>query len=466
MNIRSKLTWTYVILLIIGIITISTYAILSIRAYLLEEGIEELKTDVQTLGLSIAGLPAEGNFNNRIENLAASSGYDVALYDKSGIRLLAYPDSAFTTKSAYLDDYTLSSVSEGENRTMVINDAESEKLVAITRLESSENATGFLQISQLRNQYYAATQTIRHIIYAGMFFSIGAVIIISFMFARYMAGPILYLNEAALDIATGNVDREINLKRTDEFGTLANSINKMASTLKKDNEQLKKLNERTQQFFADITHEIRNPLHSIAAALEMLEIENLPDEKRKKYLSTARRQTMRIERLFKDIKTLQRYDLDENFINKKSFDIGELLKEVAESHQHVAEKKGIDFRVSCNSKRKVYADPDKIEQVLDNLISNAVKYTNEGKIEVDCDTKGNMAYISITDTGIGIDEEHLDRLFDRFYRTDKARSRNIGGTGLGLSIVKSILNAHGEDIHIKSEKGKGSRFFFYLPFSK
>jgi signal transduction histidine kinase len=295
-----------------------------------------------------------------------------------------------------------------------------------------------------------------------MFFSIGAVIIVSFLFARYMASPIQQLNRAALDIAKGNLDRKINLNRNDEFGTLADSLNHMARTLRADNEKLKILNEKQSQFFADITHEVRNPLHSISGALEMLELQNLEKEKKKQYMVMAQKQIQRITRLFEDIKTLQRYDFDENFINKQKVDIKKLIEEVETVYQAQAQKKGLKLRSAVMKPCKVYADPDKIEQVLDNLTSNAIKYTQEGEVEIGYELKDESVEIYVKDTGPGIGKEHLNRLFDRFYRTDKARSRDKGGTGLGLSVVKGILNAHQSEINVESEVGNGSRFYFKL----
>ena len=110
----------------------------------------------------------------------------------------------------------------------------------------------------------------------------------------------------------------------------------------------------------------------------------------------------------------------------------------------------------------VVADQNKIEQVLDNLISNAIKYTVKGEVKINCSINKDRIEISVSDSGIGIREEHVDRLFDRFYRTDKARSRDKGGTGLGLAVVKGILTAHNEEIFVESKVGKGSRFYFGL----
>ncbi|MEX2479187.1 MAG: HAMP domain-containing sensor histidine kinase [Gracilimonas sp.] len=463
MKIRSKLAWTYIILLVIGIITISAYSILTIRSFLLEEGEQQFERDALSLALAAGSFRDNDQFDDRIRRQAELSRYEMAVYDKDGIRFLTFPEGAFDDVDAYLNSELLAELERQDGSPIVQNSEDSPKLIAYVDLGQSENAAQYLRISQDKSEYYAAAASIRHIIYAGMFFSIGAVIIVSFLFARYIASPILQLNAAALDIARGNFDRKIDLKRNDEFGTLADSLNHMASTLRADNEQLKKLNEKQSQFFADITHEVRNPLHTISGALEMLELENLQPEKKKQYMVTAQKQIKRVARLFEDIKTLQRYDFDESFINRKEFDLKELVNEAEQAYQPIAQKKGLELVTKNITPCTVNADPDKIEQVLDNLISNAIKYTIEGTVEVGFEKKDDVVKVYVKDTGPGIGKEHLDRLFDRFYRTDKARSRDKGGTGLGLSVVKGILNAHQSDIKVESKVGKGSLFYFTLP---
>ena len=283
----------------------------------------------------------------------------------------------------------------------------------------------------------------------------------SVLFSRSISKPITELKTAAKDIAGGNVDRTLQLDRKDEFGALAKSLNQMAERLRSDNETLKNMYDRQRQFFADITHEIRNPLHTISGSLEMLQLKNLPKEQQQRYLETASRQAERINRLFKDLMTLQRYDSDSYFIEKKPFDLQLTLEDVEQMFKSQAAEKGLDLVIEKKSV-VVFADPNKIEQVLENLISNAIKYTNDGHIEVSLEETETELTIKVKDTGIGISEDHLSRLFDRFYRTDKARSRDKGGTGLGLSVVKSILNAHGSSIHIDSTPGKGSVFWFSI----
>lgn len=464
MKIRAKLSWSYNILLIIGVITISAYAILSIRAYLLKDGKTRFINSAKAVQLAISNFNAGDSFLPNIKAAAEYTGYELAVYDSAGSRIAEYPGTE--ENNTFLNDILLQEIRRAAHIPVFTETEDPLKLIAYVNLDGVNNPARFLRISQFKSTFYVAIDSIRHIIYMGMIFSIGAVLIFSFIFARYMSHPILQLNEAALDIAGGNLDREINVNRKDEFGTLANSLNKMAGNLKADNEKLKSLNAKQNQFFADITHEIRNPLHAISGALEMLDIEELEPQKKQQYVQVAQKQIQRVVRLFEDIKSLQRYDFDSGFIRKEEFELEPVLREVVEVNRPFASEKGLNIGMNIIGNCRVYADPNKIEQVLDNLISNAVKYTNKGHIQVSCSDLDTEILVKVSDTGAGISEDHLEHLFDRFYRTDRSRSRDQGGTGLGLAVVKSILNAHGTDISVASEPGKGTSFSFKLPVSQ
>ncbi|MBO6523270.1 MAG: HAMP domain-containing protein [Balneolaceae bacterium] len=463
MNIQAKLAFVYITLLSIGVVVISSYAILSIRSFLLDEAIQKFENDARTFAQSFEETTTNEELLKKTSFVSELTGYNVALFDSIGNVLVSTPfqDSELANSREFLNDALQNQLDGSENQ-VIINEEALDKLISFRRIGDNGSDAQYLRISQYKNDLYAAEASIRHLIYGAMIGSILVVVIVSFFFARYLARPIKQLNEAALEIADGNLDKELNVNRNDEFGMLAESLNKMAGTLKADNDQLKKLNEKQNQFFADITHEVRNPLHTISGALEMIQVPNLDNEKKSQYMATAQKQVERVVRLFEDIKSLQRYDYDESFIRKSEFEIGILLQEVVGTYTPIAAEKELTFQLDIESKVFVKADRDKIEQVLDNLISNAVKYTNEGNILVGCVSKSSEAEISISDSGIGIGKVHLERLFDRFYRTDKARSRDKGGTGLGLSVVKGILSAHKKDIYVESEVEKGSRFYFYL----
>ena len=463
MNIQAKLSWTYNILLIIGIITISAYAILTIRSFLFKDGIHHFENDAKVISLAIEDFDQNDEFLKYVSDLAGLYDYNIAIFDSSGSIIFNSVSSAQMENSREMPNEDIFELLESEPGVpYLINEQDYDKLVAFNKLNHKQGEVFYLRISQYKSEYYAAVSSIRHIIYAGMAFSITAVLIVSFIFSRYMRRPIMQLNNAALDIAEGNLEGELVINRNDEFGTLADSLNKMASKLKSDNEKLKNLNEKQNQFFADIAHEVRNPLHTISGAIEMLQLPNLDEEKKAQYMVTARKQIERVVRLFQDIKSLQRYDYDESYIIKSVFDVSEVVSEVVTTYKPIASEKGINLILRAKQNRLVEADRDKIEQVMDNLISNAIKYTNDGEIHVSCVQKKNLIEISVQDTGIGIAEEHLERLFDRFYRTDKARSRDKGGTGLGLAVVKGILSAHDRDIQVESTPGVGTRFYFSL----
>lgn len=463
MSIRAKLAWTFVLLLIFGITSISSYSILFIRDYLLKEGRVEMERDTRWLAVTVSNLADNESFEQQLAEAAQTSGYQLALYDSTGNLVNSYLSSDTTfVPDKNLPAGIMKSLDARDNLPLLPNRPESEVLTSFIALSHADAHVSYLQAGQLKDEIYAPIKTIRWIIYYGMFISIGLVIIVSIWISRYLTKPITQIKNAAKDIAQGNVDREININRNDEFGTLADSLDQMASKLRADTEQIKRFAEKQRQFFADITHEIRNPLHTISGALEMMEIEDLPADQKEKYIRTAKRQTERITHLFKDLKTLQQFDSDEYFVELEQFDLAPIAHHIEEMYSDLAEKKDIRLEVDQHSCSAV-GDPGKIEQVIDNLISNALKYTNEGSVRLSYKQQGEQIRVDVEDTGIGISEEHLNRLFDRFYRTDKARSRDKGGTGLGLAVVKSILKAHDTEIHVDSEKGNGTRFWFNLP---
>lgn len=463
MKIRSKLAWTFILLLIFGITAISSYSILFIRDYLLEEGRREMEQDTRWLAITVANLTGNEQFQAHFKQSAQTSGYQLALYDSTGRLLTSYhgSDTSFTP-TQQLPEGIMKSLQARANIPLLPREEESERLTGYIELPETAAPLEYLQASQLKDQIYEPIKTIRWIIYYGMFISIGLVVIVSIWISRYLTKPITQIKNAAREIAEGDVNREIHIKRRDEYGALATSLNQMASKLRADTVQIRKFAKKQRQFFADITHEIRNPLHTISGSLEMLELEGLTPEKKKKYLRTAKNQTERISRLFKDLLTLQRYDSDEYFVETKEMDLAVIAGHMKEWYGEKAARKEIDLVVDQHP-CKAIGDPGKIEQVVDNLVSNALKYTNEGKVSLRYYEEEENVVVRVQDSGIGISEEHLDRLFDRFYRTDKARSRDKGGTGLGLSVVKSILNAHGTDIEIESEVGEGTSFTFTLP---
>ncbi len=456
MKIQYKLSLTFILLLIFGVTAISSYTIMSVRAYLLSQGEENLINDARLIQLVLQNeiFENDGISDTRLNQF---SGYEVAIYDITGNRIRFFGEPNLTQPT--LPDDLTRKLSQ-QNSTVVTSESDNQFLF-VYNLISRADGNRILAVGQSKEVINQPVRTMRWIVYSGMFISISIILFVSFIFSKYLSQPIMQLTDASRKIADGDTDYTINLEREDEFGTLADSLNQMSAKLRADNEQLKLASEKQRQFYADIAHEIRNPLHTIMGTLEMMQMDGIAEDKRQKFSKSAMSQADRINRLFKDLMTLQRSDLDQNFIAEKRFRIDELIKKSGQTFQGIAQDKGIDL--SCKAgKHHVTADPDKIEQVLDNLISNALKYTPAGSVTISAEKDGGKVRVEVKDTGIGIPKDHHPRLFDRFYRTDKARSRDSGGTGLGLAVVKSILDAHGSEIGIESEPGKGTKIWFHL----
>ncbi len=229
---------------------------------------------------------------------------------------------------------------------------------------------------------------------------------------------------------------------------------------------------RQRQFVADASHELRTPLSVIFSSVEALEMEEelTKNEFTQKLLNRLREEIKRMTKLMNDLLTLARADSEHASLQlaKETFDFRPHAERTLHLLEELASKKNIRMDFHSPESVIITADADKLTQLLYILLDNAIKYTPDGgqvtlSLRVEPFKQQRMLTISVKDTGIGIPPESLDRIFDRFYRVDKARSRQQGGHGLGLSIAKWIVDAHGGHIHVQSEVGKGSEFIVKIP---
>ena len=226
-----------------------------------------------------------------------------------------------------------------------------------------------------------------------------------------------------------------------------------------------KLDNMQKEFVADVSHELKTPITSIMGYADTLLEGDYDKETQEKFLNVIATEARRMARLVTDLLTLSRYDNNKNKTKKVQFDLGELVKKCQEKLAIEIKKKNHDVKCFVTADVPlVYADKDDIERVILNILTNSIKYTKEnGEIKIYVGFVYNDAYIKIFDNGIGIPEEDLSRIFERFYRVDKARTREMGGTGLGLSIAKEILDKNGGSIDIKSVVGKGTEVVIKIP---
>jgi two-component system phosphate regulon sensor histidine kinase PhoR len=245
---------------------------------------------------------------------------------------------------------------------------------------------------------------------------------------------------------------------------LQKAIKKMFKKEKSDIEYLQRLQKMRSQFLANVSHELRTPIFAIQGYIETLLNGAVNDKNvNTHFLEKANQNTISLSNLLNDLIDISMIESGEMRMSYRYFKVNDLINQVVQESRKIAEDKNLELNyLPAGDDLEVFGDKDKLRQVLINLILNSIKYTEKGKIEVLIEEENKHAKIIVRDTGIGIPENYLDRIFERFFRIDKARSRSQGGTGLGLAIVKHIIEAHNSKVTVTSKVGEGSEFSFLL----
>ncbi len=270
--------------------------------------------------------------------------------------------------------------------------------------------------------------------------------------------PIRRITKAADAYAAGNFDAKINLHSNDELGYLAASLNYMAS-------ELNTLEDDQRKFIANVSHDFRSPLTSIKGYIEAIMDGTIPYEMQDKYLNIILMETDRLNKLTQSMLELNKYGAHGVMLDVSKFDINNIIKMTIQSFEGTCLAKKISFELILSGQELfVTADMSKIQQVIYNLIDNAIKFSHaDSTIVIETTERGEKVFVSVKDTGIGIPKDSLKKIWERFYKTDASRGKDKKGTGLGLSIVKEIIQAHNENINVISTEGVGTEFIFTLP---
>ena len=301
-------------------------------------------------------------------------------------------------------------------------------------------------------------------------------ILIAAALARYISRRFATIMSHAGELARGNFRSRLPETDSSEFGQLAQTLNETAENLQQtvaqlqhEHAELEKLERIRKDFVINVSHELRTPLASIQGYTETLIDGAIGDPAyNMRFLGIIRHNAERLARLTEDLLTLsrveqkrQKFEFEIHFANALIHDAFEMMQPIAEKNRiQLTEERAAEDAVVC-------CDSEAVSQILSNLMENAIKYTPAGgRISVGAAPEGAMVEFFVRDTGIGIPEEDLPRLFERFYRVDKARSRELGGTGLGLAIVKHLVAAHNGVMRVESRVHEGSTFAFTLPVNQ
>ncbi|HEV2359456.1 MAG TPA: ATP-binding protein [bacterium] len=302
---------------------------------------------------------------------------------------------------------------------------------------------------------------IRNGIWAGTAVAAGLGLLLALLLAGRMARPVGDLTRAARVITSGGTPSPVPVEGQDEIAELARAFNKMADRLATDEEQRRRL-------FAGIAHELRTPLSVIQGTLEgMLDGVLQPSSER---IATLHSQSLLLARLITDLRDLSLAQAGQLRLNLSTVDPATIVRETLEALAPLADERRVTLHADVpRDVPRIQADPDRLRQIVQNLVENAVRHTPAGgevraTMRVEPGTAGPAGVrLAVADTGVGIDAADLAHIFKHFYRADQSRARASGGTGLGLAIVKSLVEAHGGRVAVESTAGKGSTFTVTLP---
>lgn len=286
------------------------------------------------------------------------------------------------------------------------------------------------------------------------------VAIISFLIAGYITHPIKSLTDVIRKMSQGHLDQRVKVKGGGELRELGEAFNIMS-------EKLENLDRARNEFVSNASHELKTPLSAIKVLAESLlhmggDIPDIYVE----FLTDINNEIDRLNAIISDLLSLVHIDSKNMPLEKRRLDLTELVQRTVKGLRVLAEKKDINLEVNLEGPVDILGDESKLVQVVTNLVDNAIKYTPEGgRVMVDVYKGKGEAVLKVADTGIGIPAEDIPRIFDRFFRVDKARSRATGGTGLGLSIAHRIILLHDGDVHVESKEGKGTTFYVHLPLA-
>ena len=445
--------------------------------YLLEERLSAERVRLGTLAERLAPSLRERNMdamNAGMQDFAAESGGRLILTDAGGKvqmdtlgrengRLYAVPQVIGILADGQSQAYAVRDTETGEemNMSRVLFMGRSQgswESVCATAVVYDSAVQGVLVLLSpadaiMRSVYQLQDRVL--LVFAAI---AAAVMIFSFIFSRVVTNPIAGLTRGIRHMSKGDFSSRVKVSGSREMAQLADAFNSMS-------EKLETLDQSRNQFVSNASHELKTPLATMKIMVESLIYQPEMDKNlRTEFLTDINNEIDRLSNIVSDLLTLVKMDSRDVKLQRENLTLAELCRETEHRLKPIAAKKGQRIVLALNDPCELYGDRSKLTQVIYNLVENAVKYTQAGGlIKVTLSRTGHEGHLVVQDNGPGIPRENLPHIFDRFYRVDKARSRETGGTGLGLSIVRQLVMLHDGSIRCESEEGKGSSFIVDIP---
>ncbi|YBZ92993.1 HAMP domain-containing histidine kinase [Bacillus sp. AK031] len=336
-------------------------------------------------------------------------------------------------------------------------------LVIMPRIVNDGLTGGLILISPISGTREMLSEINKYLLYI-VLISLAISLLISLFLSQLHVKRIQRIRDATSLVSSGNYDVHVPSTNFDEIGELAGDFNNMVDKLKESKEEIDSLENRRRQFMADVSHELRTPLTTIRGVIEGIKNDMIPEEQKDKSFDLVSQETRRLIRLVNENLDYEKIRSNQISITKVSIPLLDIFEVIKEQLDFQAEEKENEIRIETSSTGKVYADYDRLTQILINITKNSIQFTNGGTIWLRGQSLDKETVIEIEDTGIGMDPDEIKSIWRRFYKADLSRTNNpYGEFGLGLSIVKQLVLLHNGSIDVTSEKGKGTRFVIRLP---
>jgi len=335
--------------------------------------------------------------------------------------------------------------------------------VAVPYIVRGNFIGGILLTSPIQGTQEMISEINHYLFYAALI-ALGGAILLSWLLSKIHVNRIKKIQAATSMVSAGNYNVNVPSSNFDEIGELAKDFNQMVNKINNSMEEIESLENRRRQFMADVSHEMRTPLTTISGVIEGLRNDMIPEAEKEKGINLVSKETKRLIRLVNENLDYEKIRSNQVKLNKEEIDLDELLEIIKEQLYLQAKEKENEIQLEVTEGAKVYADYDRMLQILINITKNSIQFTSNGMVtlrgkEIDSDT-----IIEIEDTGAGIDPDEIEKIWRRFYKADLSRTSNpYGAFGLGLSIVKRLVELHHGEITVTSEKDKGTKFIIKIP---
>lgn len=337
-------------------------------------------------------------------------------------------------------------------------------LVAVPYFEQNQLLGGILLISPISGSREVISEINRYLLYT-VIIALTVTLLLSWILSKFHVRRIQRIREATSMVSKGNYDLQLPASTVDEIGELANDFNHMVRKLKSSMHEIESLENRRRQFMADVSHELRTPLTTISGVIEGMRSSMIPEEEKEKGINLVSKETKRLIRLVNENLDYEKIRSNQISLFKQNIELYELFEIIKDTLLLQAEEKNNEIIVEVEAGTEVYADYDRLVQILINITKNSIQFTTGGTIWLRGKAGEKEIVIEIEDTGIGIPADEIESIWRRFYKADLSRTTNpYGEFGLGLSIVKQLVQMHQGEIAVTSKKGRGTKFTITIPF--